>query len=309
MDDRRTTVAKKFARKLASLDWSMCNNQFSLAGLHGVVSLVCNATKKNLLAELASVQACNPQSQPQPQLLKDRFSLEIDVFMTFNTRGPRRVSVAALEKFYQAFCKTSVTPKEMNDFLHKNILLVIIWCVYSWAKKHVAQVVAALTFSRPRKDQAMYLAYIAVSDGRKHFPSFTDSKIVEQPTEGILFDTKSKGYQGFGLGRLLLSMLDRIMCSQPFRKVTNSSYCFLHYNVNNTGSEELWKTLGFSNLSLAQDKQNKSAYQTLVRGLMRCPIFEASNSDSDNCQAVYRLSSTAANDDNAKMSDKEKATE
>jgi hypothetical protein len=47
----------------------------------------------------------------------------------------------------------------------------------------------------------------------------------------------------------------------------------------------------------------------LVRGLMRCPIFKASNSDSDNCQAVYRLSSTAANDDNAKALDEEKETE
>jgi hypothetical protein len=104
----------------------------------------------------------------------------------------------------------------MNDFLHENILLVLIRRVYSWAKKYVSQVVAALTFSRPRKDQAVYLAYIAVSDGRNQLQSITGSKVVEQPTEGILFDTESKGYQGFGLGQLLLAMLDQIMCSQPF---------------------------------------------------------------------------------------------
>jgi hypothetical protein len=63
MDDRMATMAKQFASKLASLDWSICDNMFGLEGLHGVVALVSNVTKRNLLSALALVQACAPQSE------------------------------------------------------------------------------------------------------------------------------------------------------------------------------------------------------------------------------------------------------
>jgi hypothetical protein len=305
MVDRVEQRTRQTDATILGLDWSQCMEQASLGTLHGVVSLVADPTKRNLLKELADVQAFI--KLPQPQLAKDRYSLEIDLLLSFNKRGPKRVAVAALAKFYNSFFHASVTTPQMTAYLHENVSLVVTRRAYSSPKKYSSQIVAALSFSRPCTDQATYIAYLAVSNGKGQLPSCSDPKVVDHPHDGILSQESLAaknivGYEGLGLGSMLVSLLHKLMSSAPFHIATKSQYCFLHYNTHNEGSKEFWESVGFAELDHTRDKDNLQLpeYQALVHALLKCPIFNASHSDGDNCKILVHLATNDSENDNNK---------
>jgi hypothetical protein len=317
MVDRVEQRTRQTKTTIEGLDWLQCKDNVSLGDLYGVVFLAADPTKRNLFKELASVQAYIKMSQPN--LAKDRCSLEVDMFLSYNKRGPKSVAVAALAKFYNSFFHSAVTTTQMTTFLHENVSLVVTRRAYSTQSKFVSQVVAALTFTRPRMGQATYIAYLAVSNGQGPLPSYSNPKIVNHPHDGRLslksvLANKDVGYQGLGLGSMLVALLHQLMCSPPFRLATESPYGFLHYNAHNEGSKEFWLSLGYAELDHRKDKSNKQLpeYQTLVRGMRGSPIFNASHSDSDNCKILVHLTSDAATDDgrknDTKPSKKQKTT-
>ena len=305
MVDRAEQLEKQFELKFKALNWDTCDEHASLGGLLGVASLLEDGIKRNKLRQLAAITAVSKQHKPKYHE-KARYSLEVNALLTYNKRSPKLVPSLALAQFYESFFDSKVARTQVNKFIHDNVSLVVTRRVYTSVKKYNLEIVGALSFSLPAKDRPTYLAYIAVSHGEGSLPSLSDTQGHVLPPELSSLDNLD-GYQGFGIGSLLVALLHRIMLSTSFQSKTNSPYCFLHYNKHNVGTKEGWLNHGFEPLLVSGDKSanDRKAYEALIKHLARCPIFSDSHVDSDNCMVMF-LKVAATDTDKDKESDQDR---
>jgi hypothetical protein len=123
------------------------------------------------------------------------------------------VSCQKLFDFYIAFFLPEVSKKGVKDFIQNNVSVIVVCCNYFQKGKCSHQVVAAVTFSKPNGDDPIYIAYMGVSDGKKKRPLLNDKELFRLPPNfpfpTIPFQEEDDytGYQGFGLGSLLLALM------------------------------------------------------------------------------------------------------
>ena len=251
--------------------------------------LLPDEIKLKQVRQLASITPFLKYPRKDAVTSEPPISLEVEAALTYNKRSEKKIPSAHLAKFYHSFFDSSVSVKEIDNYVHDNVSLIITWRVYSGAKRFSLQVVAALTFSRPRENLPSYLAYFAVSHGLGSLPSLSDTKVNVLP-EGMVVDAIS-GYRGLGLGSLLLALLDLIRSSQAFQRVTQSVCCFLHYNTHNDGSKAGWLKFGFKSFveSSKTDDKITPEFKALVTAMKSDPIFHHSNGDTVNCMVMYGL--------------------
>ena len=104
----------------------------------------------------------------------------------------------------------------------------------------------ALTFSRPKHNVPTYLAFMAVSDGRNKMPSLSNPKIHIVPQELMVDGKPFLGYQGCGLGLLMIRVMEKLAIASIQHGSTSTCAriplpkCYLHYNSNNNDSADGW---------------------------------------------------------------------
>lgn len=292
MVDRWNLHAADLQRSLEKLNWEECNEQTCLGGLAAMSTLLPEGTKRTKLRLLSEVV---PLLKKQP-LDQHRISLEVEAVLSYNKRGEKKIACAQLAQFYHSFFQAKVTVGQMNHFIHENVSLIITRRVYSAAKRYMLEIVGALTFSRPKKDKPCYLAYLAVSDGQGQRASLADTKVHILPA-GIVAAECTIGYRGYGLGTMLLALLQKILLSDAFGLVTKAPTCYIHYNTHNAGSKEGWSALGFHSLDEAVGDVTINLqldYEALAQSLAESSIFNASYTDEVNSKVMYRQSVAAA---------------
>jgi hypothetical protein len=204
----------------------------------------------------------------------------------------------ALDGFYQRFFGgSSVSRESMCKFFSENVTAMIVRRIQTSPKSYRSELVGAITFSRPRDRQPTYLAYMAVSNGLNRAPSLQDKKIQKLPVDAFSDGKIPPGYQGLGLGGLLIRVMERLVASSIQRGSKStlrrlpSPECFLHYNNNNSHSADGWLNLGFlpvldESFSETVTTHMRRSYQVLADYLSDCPIFKASHDDPDNCTTM-----------------------
>jgi hypothetical protein len=178
----------------------------------------------------------------------------------------------------------------MKALIKDNVTILVVRRHYFQKTRSTNQVVGALTFSRLHVGQPVYLAYMAVSDGKHKLPSVTQTNVCFMPWN--IFGERSAddvaqytGYQSFGVETLILVLMGNMMKSVRPSKRTPPSGVYLHFNKDNTGLLEGWTASGFC-LFDAPTWSNPDAiclhYDQLAKNLKGCAVFEACYNDETN---------------------------
>ena len=288
MVDPVRVVLASFDRQFESIDWGVCDGAFRFGSLADVLFLLDKDHHKfDLLKKLGAIKAreTNPrESRPS--------SLEVHAVLSVNrTRVVTGLKSIDIARFYNSFFETTIAVQDLADFIGANVTLMITRRKYHAHKKYQSFIVGALTFSKPCHNIPCYLAYLAVSDGSGSSPSLLETDVHEVP-QGLV---SIKGYQGHGLGSLLFSLHDRILCSHAFQQVVDSPHCFMYYNAKNNGTKEGWERRGFRPIADSATKGGKNPlelYELLAKSMVNSKIFITSHEDTNECKVMHRQAST-----------------
>jgi hypothetical protein len=275
-------MATELAAQIATLSWSKFN-EFSLLGdLSKFIHLVGDPAKRKSMQQLASISASNASRRERAPA-----SLWVCVGLKVPEGESPAVSCSKVATFYGNFFEPSVSNDATKNFIRD---LIIVRRKYYKPTTYSLHIIAALTFSRQWKNIAPYLAFTAVSDGQQKTPSLSDKKVHNLPVGPFPHD--HTGYQGFGLGSMLISLMGQLVASSVISP-TLPSLCFLHYNSDNEASAPGWLKLGFHSFTApSQSLVNSNAavraqYTAMAAALASCSLFKASHDASGNCTALF----------------------
>jgi hypothetical protein len=282
-------AAEELTAILSGLQWSDVSQRKCLGDLSSFVHLLPAGAKRAGLRQLSNIDAFQNTARHTPIP-----SLSVYAVLRFpdeTDATSMSVTSSQLALFYNSFFVPEVGMEQMTRFIHENVSLIIARKKFEGRSPttFTLQVVGALTFARPHDKTPTYLAYLAVSDAKDKLPSLTDPK-VQRAIGNSVASLITNGYQGFGLGTLLLHLLSQIVKSS-FSNLQLPPLCLLHYNTNNADSGDGWHRHGFRPLYTESDatgiKQMRDQYQVLANGRADCLIFKACHDDQPNCVAMY----------------------
>jgi hypothetical protein len=193
-----------------------------------------------------------------------------------------------LDDFYKRFFHTSVSSPFMRLFFNENVTVMIVRRRYNKRDAFRLDIVGAITFSRPRDKMATYLAYMAVSDGRGRMPSLAEGAPVQVvPKNSLPGNEPHIGFQGLGLGGFMIRVMEQLVRSSITLACIPLPECYLHFNNNNSKSEDGWLKLGFQPVfddALPADESVPLAqgYNGLAEAFAGCSIFNASHDSEDS---------------------------
>jgi hypothetical protein len=138
-------------------------DEFSHVGeLEGLIALDPGSADVASLQMLSSVTVGLKFSSSQRPFR----SLHVYVALGLPPKGHNGVvDSKTLDDFYQHFFATSVSTTDLHNLFSENVTIMVVRRLYYNPTSCRAELVGALTFSRPRDRLPTYLAYMAVSDG------------------------------------------------------------------------------------------------------------------------------------------------
>ena len=150
--------------------------------------------------------------------------------------------------FHHAYFIPGVTEESMEAFINKNVSIVVVQRKYADKKHFIYTVVGAITISAPIPECPAYITYFAVSDREEGLPSLYDENVHLYPPNTFSNSNMDAGYQGLGLGLLLLVLTDRVVWGAlPIE--SDDPVFILHFKKGNFGSEQGWLKHGFRKLA------------------------------------------------------------
>ena len=271
MDDAAGKLVK-------TLDWKLFNEFLLIGNLKQFEGLVSEGVKRDAFSQLCNV--VTPGSK-----LVHSLSVYIGLRLPPSSSGGEHVSRIQVADFYLKFFKDgSVSKKRVINFLSQHVTLVVARAIPHRRDTYQLQIVAALSFSRPKEDVPTYLAYVAVADGTSGLPSLQDKKRSDIP-DGHDLISDVIGYQGLGLGSMLIGLLGQVVTS-AIESTPSSLSCYLHYNLNNEVSADGWLKQGFV-LVPEEDDVVRDRYDELAVAMAGEKVFTDSDDDSLNIACMY----------------------
>jgi hypothetical protein len=279
------TSAITLESQLESIDWGACDTALRLGYLGDLTFLLDGAHDKfHHLKRLGAIKAgltTTHESIP---------SLEVQALFTKVTRMPKGLKgLKAMDvaRFYNTFFESSIAVQEMADYVRENVTLLVTRRRYDGHKVVEIAIVGALTFSKPCSNVPCYLAYLGVSNGNGTLPSLQDKDVHVLPDDLA----PTSGYQGHGLGSLLVIIHDRILSSRAYQKVTLSPHAFIHINASNSGAKVGWERQGYCTIPEATTRDGSNPlelYAVMAHSMVEMKVFSIPHNDTDNCKAMYR---------------------
>jgi hypothetical protein len=188
----------------------------------------------------------------------------------------------------------------MKYFLSQHVTVMVALHIFYQSDRFRMEIVGALSFSRPTDCVRTYLAYLAVSDGRNDkLPSISNRKPHVLPPDSFPSGSNLLGYQGQGLGSVLLFLVEHIVLSSIWKETAPTARrvqfpeCFLYYNANKEDLGDGWLSLGYLPVFPPTDTPNDETafvgdrYDCLALVLLRFKVFKASHHDQVNCSLMY----------------------
>ena len=278
------TMETELASVLGEVDWDL-NNKYAvdLGSLSQLLHVVTNDKKVAGLEKLATICA---SIRATKEILLDKPSLHAVLVVSGfkHGEGLAPIEIEQLHKFYLNFFLPEVTEAQMVSFLYSNVSIAIVRREYYQKKQFGNTIVGSITFTQPgSRGEPVYLAYFAVSDGLQGLVSLTDKGIHVVP-DTARGNPDYIGYQGYGLGSLLLVLMQRVVKSHTLHRMA-PPYYFLHYNSINVGCARGWLRHGFHTLDSKHvvTVQATKKYKLLCKSRLKCPVFQVSHVDTVNC--------------------------
>ena len=276
-------------QQLKNLDWKVFDEFTLLGDLEQFKGLVSSDVEKRT----AYSQLCSVLTYGSTHL--HSLSVYAGLRLPQSSSGGEHVSRIQVADFYLSFFKEgSVSKKRLINFLAQHVTLVVARAIHHRRETFHIEIVAAITFSRPKEDVPTYLAYLAVADGSPGMPSLQDNKRVTIPSGNHVI-ANVDGYQGLGLGTMLIGLMGQVVTS-AIECTPSALSCFLHYNLNNEVSADGWLKHGFilvpsSNDDASRDDESsdgiRERYDELVVAMSGERIFTDSDDDSCNIAAMF----------------------